>query len=138
MGARDQRANDLQSPPEPTPKILQIPRRLHRTLSTVIIQIRTETIRPRQFLFRRNAPDIADDKCDCERGNRTVKHVLTACPRHINLRREIWKDESKWRREVWDLKQILNTPTLAVKAATFIVLTRLHGQFEAVSKNDIL
>ena len=41
------------------------------------------------------------------------------------------------RGERMDLKKILNMPKLAKKAARFIILTRLLGQYGAISENEI-
>jgi hypothetical protein len=62
-------------------------------------------------------------------------NFLLACPRFNDLRRKIWEREDG-RRERTDLKEILNTPKLAKKAARFMILTRLLGQYGAISEND--
>lgn len=106
-------------------------------MSSVITQMRTEKIGLRQFLHWRGVPGIEDDRCNCGRGSQTVRHVLLACPKHKNLREAIWTDGDGRRRERWDLEEILNTPAQAKKAARFMILTRLLGQYGAVSKDEI-
>lgn len=68
-----------------------------------------------------------------------MRHVLLACPRFCDLRREIWEgnDGRRERMDSSDLEEILNTPRLAKKAARFMILTRLLGQYGAVSENEI-
>jgi len=107
-------------------------------LSSVITQMRTEKIGLRQFLYQRHVPGVEDGQCECGRGSQTVRHVLLACPRHTVLRRRIWGEVPGRRIEGKDLKEILNTPAQATKAAKFMILTRLLGQFGAVSKDEIM
>jgi len=124
--------------PQPTPKTLALHQARHRALSSVITQMRTEKIGLRQFLYQRHVPGVEDGQCECGRGSQTVRHVLLACPRHTVLRRRIWGEVPGRRIEGKDLKEILNTPAQATKAAKFMILTRLLGQFGAVSKDEIM
>lgn len=62
--------------------------------------------------------------------------MLWACPRFNDLRAEIWEN-SDGRRERLDLKEILTTPKLARKAARFMILTRLLGQYGAIPEDEI-
>lgn len=43
------------------------------------MQMRTEKIGLRGFLFQRNVPGIGDGRCICRQGNQTFKHVLLEC-----------------------------------------------------------
>ena len=58
--------------------------------------------------------------------------MLPVYPRFRNLRREIWGGNDG-RREIMDLKGILNTSRLVKKAARFMILMRILGQYGAVS-----
>jgi len=49
---------------------------------------------------------------------------------------EIWKRRDG-RRERMDLREILNKPEQAKKAARFMILTRLFGQYGAILENEI-
>ena len=60
-----------------------------------------------------------------------MQHVLLACTKFNDLRREIWERDNG-RRERTDLRDILNTPGQAKKAARFMMLTRLLGQYGAI------
>ena len=77
--------------------------------------MRTRKIGLRQFLFDRKVPDVLDPSCECGRGNQMVQHVLFACENFRDLRRETW--EGRNRRTRMDLREILNTPHKARKAA---------------------
>ena len=96
----------------------------------------TEKIGLQQFLFQRHVPGITDAGCDCGRGNQSVRHILLACSKFNDLRRDIWEREDG-RRGRMNLREILNTPGQAKKAARFIILTRLLGQYGAVPENAI-
>jgi hypothetical protein len=58
-----------------------------------------------------------------------VQHTRKFC------REEIWGGDG--RRKRMDLKEILNMPSKAKKAARFMILTRLLGQYGAVSEDEI-
>jgi len=57
-------------------------------------------------------------------------------PHHHDLRRETWEREDG-RRPRMNLKEILNRPDLAKKAAGFMIATRILGQYGAVKENEI-
>jgi hypothetical protein len=99
--------------------------------------MRTGKIGLKQFLFGRKVPEVTDTTCECGHGSQTVRHVLLACPRFNDLRRKTWEREDG-RRERMDLKEILNKPKLAKKAARFMILTRLLGQYGAISEKNIM
>ncbi|EGY20904.1 uncharacterized protein VDAG_02428 [Verticillium dahliae VdLs.17] len=72
--------------PKPT-KILQLHDRLINRQSAILVQMRTEKIGLRKFLFSRRVPDIMGDICPCREGRQTVSHVLLRCRRFRHLRR---------------------------------------------------
>ncbi|EDN04466.1 predicted protein [Histoplasma mississippiense (nom. inval.)] len=122
--------------PAPSPTVLHLHHSLHKALSSTIVQMRTGKIGLRQFLYERKVPEITDTLCECGGGNQTVRHVLLACPRFNNLRAETWEN-GEGRRDRFDLKEILTTPKLAKKAARFMILTRLLGQYGAITEDKI-
>jgi hypothetical protein len=97
--------------------------------------MRTGKIGLKQFLFRWKVPDVMSAECECGEGNQTVWHVLLACSLFKDLRVEIW-GEGRTGKGGMDLKEVLNTPKLARKAASFIIRTRLLGQFGAITEDD--
>ncbi|GFF96867.1 hypothetical protein IFM47457_11104 [Aspergillus lentulus] len=123
--------------PTPTKKVLRIHRGLPRALSTVIIQMRTGKIGPRHYLYQRGVPDIQDGDCRCGRATQTVRHILLACPLFRNLRGQYLTKPGGGLEGGGDVKTILNTPRLAVRAAKFMLRTGLLGQFGAVPQDEI-
>ncbi|EDN02399.1 predicted protein [Histoplasma mississippiense (nom. inval.)] len=121
--------------PAPGPTVLRLHHSLHKALSSTIVQMRTGKIGLREFLYIRKVPEITDTLCECG-NNQTVRHVLLACPKFNNLRAETWED-TEGRRERLDLKEILTTPKLAKKAARFMILTRLLGQYGEITEDKI-
>lgn len=87
-------------------------------------------------MFQRHVPEVTDAMCECGRGDQTVQHVLFSCISYKDLRMEIWKRRDG-RRERMDLREILNKPEQAKKAARFMILTRLFGQYGAILENEI-
>ena len=76
------------------------------------------------FLYQRGVPGIDDGLCACRRGLQSVKHVLLSCPHYAGLRKSVlWKEEKK----TTDLRTLLSTPALAIKAAKFMAQTKLLG-----------
>ncbi len=66
---------------------LQIHRGLEKWQSTLLIQIRTEKIRLRDFLWERKVLEVDDPGCNCGEGRPTIGHIMMRCPKHRNLRR---------------------------------------------------
>jgi hypothetical protein len=102
----------------------------------VIIQMRTGKIGLRHYLYQRGVPDIQDGDCRCGRATQTVRHVLLACPLFRNLRQQ-YLVKPGGGLEGGDVRTTLNTPRLAVRAAKFMLLTGLLGQFGAVPQDEI-
>lgn len=123
--------------PTPTKRVLRIHRNLPRPLSTVIVQMRTGKIGLRHYLYQRGVPDMQDGDCRCGRATQTVRHVLLACPLFRNLRERYLVKPGGGLEGGGDVKTILNTPGLAVRAAKFMLRTGLLGQFGAVEQEEI-
>ena len=58
--------------PEPTRKVLQVHEGLSKRQSGILVQLRTEKIGLKNFLFNRNVPDIPDPDYPCGEGRQTV------------------------------------------------------------------
>ena len=65
-----------------------------------------------------------------------MEHLLLSCRRHIALREECWTDEDGRKRRITDLRDILSTHALAMKAAQFMIQTRLLEQLRAVYTDE--
>jgi ribonuclease HI len=108
----------------PTKDVLKLHRSIPKALSSIIVQLRTEKIGLKLFLYQRGVPGIDDGLCACRRGLQSVKHVLLSCPHYAGLRKSVlWKEEKK----TTDLRTLLSTPALAIKAAKFMAQTKLLG-----------
>jgi hypothetical protein len=97
--------------------------------------MRTGRIGLRHYLFSRRVPDIEDDRCGCGQASQTIPHVLLACRQFAQLREELWVEEDQDGRtrriRSMNLKEILNTPKYAIKAAKLLMATGLLGQFRS-------
>ncbi|KAJ5556708.1 hypothetical protein N7494_000623 [Penicillium frequentans] len=69
-------------------------------------------------------------RCSCDIGNQDTQHVLLTCPCFTNLRLRVLGPPPARTGMTW--KDWLTKPASAVKAATFILKTRLLGQFRAL------
>ena len=73
--------------PAPSKKVLQLHEGLTKRQSAILVQLRTEKIGLRDFLFRRKVPDILDPMCTCQEGRQTVRHILLTCRKLRDIRR---------------------------------------------------
>ena len=112
--------------PCPTHKVLRIHHGLKKWQSAILIQMRTEKIGIRDFLWKRKVPGLDDPGCDCGEGRQTVGHVLMRCRKYRNLRRREFGRGGRI-----DLRAILNEPKLVTKAIRFMEQTHLLGQFRS-------
>lgn len=110
---------------EPSPRrgIVKLHLGLTKELSALVVQMRTEKIGLREFLFHRKVPGIGNGRCICRQGKQTVKHVLLDCRLYNQMRRGLWTEESKKARKeggrCLDLERILTDGPCAKRAAIF-------------------
>lgn len=64
-----------------------------------MIQMRTQKIGLRKFLYNRRVPGYEDPACDCGRGLQGVLHVLMECPLYHKQRGELWREERREKKE---------------------------------------
>ena len=108
----------------PTKNVLRLHEGLSKSQSSLLVQLRTEKIGLRDFLFHRGVPDVPDPMCTCREGRQTVRHVLLTCRLFKDLRRrELGHDAGRT-----DLRAILTKRQLATKAIKFVGQMRILGQ----------
>jgi ribonuclease HI len=121
--------------PQPSHKVLRLHHGLKKWQSALLIQIRTEKIGLKDFLWKRKVPGFDDPGCDCSEGRQTVDHILLRCRTYNDIRRRVFGRGGRI-----DLRAILNEPKLVTKAIRFMEQTRLLGQFrscDAVQRDEV-
>lgn len=103
----------------PSRKVLQLHRSLSKKRSALHVQLRTEKIGFKDFLFYRSVPGNRDQMCECWEGPLTVAHVLLTCTQTGT------PTLSRTERSPGNL----NECKLAIKAIRFTEQTRILGQF---------
>lgn len=110
--------------PVPTNRILRLHQGLSKRQSALLVQLRTEKIGLRDFLFQRRVPGVIDSKCECGARRQTASHILLTCRNHKDLRnREFGRLPGRH-----DLRAIMNNRKLATKAIRIIEQTQILGQ----------
>lgn len=99
--------------PAPSKKVLQLHEGLTKRQSAILVQLRTEKIGLRDFLFRRKVPDILDPMCDFREGRQTVRHVLLICRKLKDIRRQELGHSSEGN----DLRAILSKRKVATRTS---------------------
>lgn len=89
----------------------------------MLVQLRTEKIGLRDFIFSRNVPGIYDRNCVCREGRQTVQHLLLAYRNFQAIRREVFGHLLGRT----NLRVILSEHKLAIKAIEFIERTQILG-----------
>ena len=107
--------------PIPTKKILQLHAGLSKAESALLVQMRTEKIGLKDFLFNRRVPGFHNPRCHCGGRRQTVAHVLLSCRHYKDLRRQ----ELGHLPGRNNLRAILSTRKLATKAIRFMEQTRV-------------
>jgi ribonuclease HI len=111
--------------PKPTHKVLRLHEKRSKRHSSLLIQMRTEKIGLKDFLYQRGVPEITNPQCACGEGRQTVMHVLMRCRTFNDLRRQELSGIPGRR----DLRAILNERKAATKAINFMEQTQILGQF---------
>ena len=117
--------------PKPTKTVLLKYAGLRRAIAACLVQMRTGKIALTDYLHVIGRAET--NKCSCQLGLQTVRHVLMECPKWRNLRTEIWGITPRDK----DLAELLGDPSQAKTASYFMIRTGLIGQFRmAEARND--
>lgn len=98
--------------PRPNKKVLHLHEGLTKRQSALLVQLRTEKIGLRDFLFTQKVLGITSSRCQCGERQQTVAHVLLCCRKLRNLWNQVFGNLSGRH----DLQTILNKLQLATKA----------------------
>jgi hypothetical protein len=122
----------------PTKRLVQAPNkktlRLYEGLSkpqcAILIQMRTMRIGLRHFLFKIKA--VETDRCNCDEGSQTPRHIIMQCPWYIIPRTKLWE-------QLWDIginemdyDKIVSNPQATRYVVNFMHRTGLLQQFQHV------
>ncbi|KHJ33520.1 hypothetical protein EV44_g3676 [Erysiphe necator] len=66
-------------------------RHLKRAQSSVAMQIRSEHIGLKSYLYRRKVPGVNNQSCPCGYPSENVKHTVMACPLKVRGRTDVWR-----------------------------------------------
>jgi hypothetical protein len=73
----------------PNKKTLRLYEGLSKPQCAILIQMRTMRIGLRHFLFKIKVAET--DRCSCDEGSQTPKHILMQCPQYIIPRIKLWE-----------------------------------------------
>jgi ribonuclease HI len=119
--------------PTPTKKSLRLYRGLTKAHSSALIQLRTGRIGLNHFLHKIGVRE--SDRCGCDEGPQTPKHVLLECGLLANLRQQLFEriaGKFKTTRRL-DYDTLVSEPRVARYVADFMVRTGLLAQFREVA-----
>jgi ribonuclease HI len=128
----------------PTKRLVQAPNkktlRLYEGLSkpqcAILIQMRTMRIGLRHFLFKIKAAET--DRCSCDEGSQTPRHILLQCPQYIIPRTKLWEQLDKIGIGITeiDYDKIMSNPQATRYVVNFMHRTGLLQQFQYVTPED--
>ncbi|KAK4867173.1 hypothetical protein LT330_000683 [Penicillium expansum] len=117
----------------PNKKTLRLYEGLTKPQCAILIQMRTMRIGLRHFLFKIKAAE--SDRCSCDEGSQTPKHILMQCPRYIIPRAKLWDQLYDLGIEM-DYDKIISNPQATRYVVKFMHQTGLLRQFQHVGIED--
>lgn len=114
--------------PGPGRQSLRIYQNLTKPQSSVLVQMRTMRIGLNHYLFK--IKQVESDRCSCEEGSQTPKHVLLDCPKFSVLRLEMWRKIERVKGlprnfDRYDYDQLVSEPKVVRLIANFVLATGL-------------
>lgn len=118
----------------PNKKTLRLYEALSKPQSAILIQMRTMRIGLRHFLFKIKTSET--DRCVCDEGSQTTKHVVIQFPLYISLRGRLW--EQLWKVGIieMDYDKIISHPQATCYVVEFMHRPCLLAQFRQVEMLD--
>jgi hypothetical protein len=88
----------------------------------------------RHFLFKIKAAET--DRCSCDEGSQTPKHILMQCPQYVVPRTKLW--EQLWGIGIneMDYDKIVSNPQATRYVVNFMHRTGLLQQFQYVTPEE--
>jgi hypothetical protein len=128
----------------PSKKVLKLYKGLPKAYSSILVQIRSQRIGLRHFLFKHTNQRGQDNqfnagRCHCDKGSQTPRHILLQYPLYTSLRETMLN-------KIWyktDLGRTTNYNTIVSDSQTiryvaeFMHRTGLLGQFRDVEYEDV-
>lgn len=131
---------------KPHKKVLDLYGGLSKPYTSIVVQMRTQRIGLRHFLFKHTNQRGEEDQfnagqCQCEEGSQTPQHVLLRCPLYTGLR-ETMMNKLMYRTEldrgkITDYNTIVSDSQAIRYVAEFMHKTGLLGQFRHVEYEDV-
>jgi ribonuclease HI len=128
----------------PTKRLVQAPNkktlRLYEGLSkpqcAILTQMRTMRIGLRHFLFKIKAAET--DRCSCDEGSQTPRHILMQCPQYIIPRTKLWEQLDRVGIGITeiDYDKIMSNPQATRYVVNFMHRTGLLQQFQHVGTEE--
>ena len=103
----------------------------HKPTSSLTVQLRTQKIGLKAFLYSRRIPGCPDSWCQCREGQQTVKHILLQCPLWRVERRRMQLDGGEALTR--DISSLLTSYKGVRLAVRFFAATGILQQFRHVS-----
>ena len=115
----------------PNKKTLRLYDSLSKPQCANLTQMRTMRIGLRHFLFKIKATD--SDRCSCDEGLQTPRHVVMECPHYIKLRAKMWAQIARSNAEVGtDYDKIVSHPQTTRYVVDFMHRAGLLQQFSRI------
>ena len=113
------------------------PSNLHRNLkraqSSIAIQIRSEHIGLKSYLYRRKVPGVDNPRCPCGYPSENVKHAVMACPLRVKGRADVWRKAT-----IRSFEAMMNDPKDLARITQWILDQEWFEQFRLVGEVERL